>query len=89
MRVCRVWGALSVLVRTAVMEALWLSLSLSLSQPLSLSLCVISFPGILCRSQTIVVPTGDELLVEATQGLREWRWKLRELYVVSRLLGEY
>jgi hypothetical protein len=32
-------------------------------------------------SRAIVVPAGDELLVEATQGLREWRWKLRELYV--------
>jgi hypothetical protein len=39
-------------------------------------------------SGRIVVPAGDELLVEATQGLREWRWKLRELYVV-RLLRDY
>ena len=44
---------------------------------------------IVCRSERIVVPAGDDLLVEATQGLREWRWKLRELYVVSRLLKNY
>ena len=49
-----------------------------------LSFCVFS-------SERIVVPAGDELLVEATQGLREWRWKLRELYVVKiteRLLAD-
>ena len=37
----------------------------------------------LSRSQSFVVPAGDELIVEATQGLREWKKKLRELYIVS------
>ena len=32
-----------------------------------------------------MVPVGDELVVEATQGLREWCWKLRELYKVRLL----
>lgn len=38
---------------------------------------------ICCRSRVFVVPAEDELAIEATEGLRVWRWKLRELYVVS------
>jgi hypothetical protein len=32
-------------------------------------------------SRTMVVPAEDYLIVEATEGLRQWRWKLRDRYV--------
>ena len=34
----------------------------------------------------MVVPAEDYLIVEATEGLRQWRWKLRDRYVVSCLI---
>lgn len=30
-----------------------------------------------------MVPAEDELAIEAVESLREWRWRLKELFVVS------